>query len=100
MKVLRKPRLGRRTAPVVEDDTNVHAAAAIMIAEPEVVVQAPGVVERKMEVQQSHARIEYLRPRVNLKNDAALKAKYAAIESLEERCFTILVDLGMVEIHN
>jgi len=99
MKVLRKPRLGRRTAPVVEDDTNVHAAAAIMTAEPEIVVQAP-VVEHKMEVQQSHARIAYLRPRVNLKNDAALKAKYAAIESLEERCFTILVDLGMVEIHN
>ena len=98
MKVLRKPRLGRRTAPA-EVDTNVNAASAIMTAEPEVVVQAP-VVERKIEVQQSQKRIEYLRPLVSLKDDAALKAKYAKIESLEERCFTILVDLGMVEIHN
>jgi hypothetical protein len=29
--------------------------------------------------------------------EARLQAKYAAIESLEERAFTILVDLGMVE---
>jgi hypothetical protein len=30
--------------------------------------------------------------------EARLQAKYAAIESLEERAFTILVDLGMVEL--
>jgi hypothetical protein len=29
-----------------------------------------------------------------------LAARYAAIESVEERAFQILVDLGMVEIHN
>jgi hypothetical protein len=29
-----------------------------------------------------------------------LTARYAAIESVEERAFQILVDLGMVEIHN
>jgi hypothetical protein len=32
------------------------------------------------------------------KEEARLQAKYAAIESLEERAFTILVDLGMVEL--
>ena len=30
--------------------------------------------------------------------EARLQAKYAAIESLEERAFTVLVDLGMVEL--
>lgn len=32
--------------------------------------------------------------------DKRLSRKYAAIESLEERAFTILVDLGMVELHD
>ena len=37
------------------------------------------------------------RPRAE---EMKLAAKYASIESLEERAFQILVDLGMVEIHN
>ena len=36
----------------------------------------------------------------NPQEEARLQAKYAAIESLEERAFTILVDLGMVQINN
>ena len=30
--------------------------------------------------------------------EASLKEKYASIKSLEERVFTILLDLGMIEI--
>ncbi|CAB9508435.1 expressed unknown protein [Seminavis robusta] len=37
------------------------------------------------------------RPR---RQEMKLAAKYAEIDSLEERAFQILVDLGMVEIHN
>lgn len=36
-----------------------------------------------------------LKPKVDSREEITLKAKYAAIESVEERVYTILVDLGM-----
>jgi hypothetical protein len=36
-----------------------------------------------------------VKPKVDSPEEITLKAKYAAIESVEERVYTILVDLGM-----
>lgn len=58
----------------------------------------PNVVSKVQEFRTKPLRIPS-QPRP-LREERKLAAKYAKIESLEERAFQILVDLNMVEIHN
>lgn len=86
----------------IKEKVQVHGSEA-KLEEPTLVPQKAVVSVQENVVTKVHE----FRPRPRVPSqprhpvvEARLAAKYAKIESLEERAFQILVDLNMVELHN